>query len=1238
MKHFQLFIILCFIVFYSQSLKSQNVAITDDPTYTAHPSAMLDVESDSKGILVPRLSSSARNGISNPATGLLVFDTDENQFYYFDGTAWVEAIGPTGPTGADGATGPTGPTGADGSTGPTGATGPTGDDGPAGPTGATGPLVTGTSGQTLRHDGTDWVANSLLYNDDTNIGIGTTSPTHLLNLQNSTSLTGTLPETADFANAPLMINGNFFAIGDMTGIGFSVTNAPSSSIVGAGILHERTGGNSQGKLHFATKSTIAVDSEIPIRMTIDQNGNVGIGITSPLAQLHTTGSVRFAALGGSGTRMIVTDNNGNLSHQAITSGTITGVTAGNGLTGGGTSGSVTVTMGTPGTLTNNTSNDVSADSHTHAITTQLPSSAMAGILRGGGNTQVAGGFYSGTTNPTNATRLNYSGHFYATQLYDGGNRVYSASNPPPSGSNWTLSGSNVYRSSGNVGIHTTSPSQRLDVNGNIAVSGGISVNNVIRLDGGGITASGDYISNHDGIRLRTGDEIAMYTGGFNERMRIDDTGKVGIGTNTPEAKLEVKGQTTGENQPLFAVKDDDGNEVFVVYTKGVIVYVDEADPSAKTTTDQQLTGFRVGRRTAGGTKGFDDEFFSVSPSSTLESTVDPSEARVYWNPQKGAFMAGQVLVENIADVGENSWATGFESKAMGDYSQAMGYQAIAEGNYSTAIGKNAHAESINSFAFGENAHAENDESYAIGRGARADGVRSFAFGSAGIDSIGGHTGVARAMGNYSFAIGQGSIAQGLGSVALGLANTAEGDYSLAAGYQTSTGGNFSTAMGLMAEASGWASTAIGNEAKATGSGATAIGNTTFSTGYRSTAIGKETYATYDFALAMGYVTTASGSHSTAIGDRSEASGSRSTAMGSETEASGDYSTAMGRETLASGTNATAMGRNTFATGVNATAMGYHTEASGTESTAMGYESVASGSSATAMGEQANASGYVSTAMGRATTASGSHSTAMGAFTRAYSGYEMVVGRQNTTYTPNNTTGWDPEDRLFVIGNGTGNLNRSNAMTVLKNGNVGIGNATPNAALHITKSSGDMGLIIEELNTSTTDADGLRLINTSGHYWDLHMSGAWLRFNYNGSNVAYVDNSNGSWNVTSDMRLKENINPTGSILDKVMNIEVVNYNYINDEKKNKQTGLLAQNAKKLFPEFVSRDTGSEYYGINYSGFSVVAIKAIQEQQEIIEQQQKLIEQQNEKIKNYESRFNAIEQKIDGLIKRGDVESN
>lgn len=76
--------------------------------------------------------------------------------------------------------------GTGGATGPTGPTGATGAQGPQGIQGATGPLVVGTAGQTLRHNGTTWVATSNLYNDGTNIGIGTTAPLSRLHVTDGT--------------------------------------------------------------------------------------------------------------------------------------------------------------------------------------------------------------------------------------------------------------------------------------------------------------------------------------------------------------------------------------------------------------------------------------------------------------------------------------------------------------------------------------------------------------------------------------------------------------------------------------------------------------------------------------------------------------------------------------------------------------------------------------------------------------------------------------------------------------------------------------------------------------------------------------------------------------------------------------------------------------------------------------------------------------------------------------------
>ena len=67
---------------------SQNVGLNGDGAQP-DPSAMLDVKSTTKGFLGPRMSMAQRNAIETPATGLLVFQTDNNPGYYvFDGTSW----------------------------------------------------------------------------------------------------------------------------------------------------------------------------------------------------------------------------------------------------------------------------------------------------------------------------------------------------------------------------------------------------------------------------------------------------------------------------------------------------------------------------------------------------------------------------------------------------------------------------------------------------------------------------------------------------------------------------------------------------------------------------------------------------------------------------------------------------------------------------------------------------------------------------------------------------------------------------------------------------------------------------------------------------------------------------------------------------------------------------------------------------------------------------------------------
>ncbi|MCB0806909.1 MAG: hypothetical protein KDC05_14015, partial [Bacteroidales bacterium] len=69
-------------------LKAQ-VGINNDNS-NPDPSAMLDVKSNSGGILIPRMSAAERDAITGPATGLLVFVTDDAGFYFFNGSAWEQ--------------------------------------------------------------------------------------------------------------------------------------------------------------------------------------------------------------------------------------------------------------------------------------------------------------------------------------------------------------------------------------------------------------------------------------------------------------------------------------------------------------------------------------------------------------------------------------------------------------------------------------------------------------------------------------------------------------------------------------------------------------------------------------------------------------------------------------------------------------------------------------------------------------------------------------------------------------------------------------------------------------------------------------------------------------------------------------------------------------------------------------------------------------------------------------------
>jgi hypothetical protein len=97
MKKLTILFTACIIIslISNNTVTAQNTVITDDENYTPHSSAMLDVYSLNKGLLVPRLTSTQRNAISAPADGLLVYDINADAYYYFANSAWHTVDAPS---------------------------------------------------------------------------------------------------------------------------------------------------------------------------------------------------------------------------------------------------------------------------------------------------------------------------------------------------------------------------------------------------------------------------------------------------------------------------------------------------------------------------------------------------------------------------------------------------------------------------------------------------------------------------------------------------------------------------------------------------------------------------------------------------------------------------------------------------------------------------------------------------------------------------------------------------------------------------------------------------------------------------------------------------------------------------------------------------------------------------------------------------------------------------------------
>ena len=513
-----------------------------------------------------------------------------------------------------------------------------------------------------------------------------------------------------------------------------------------------------------------------------------------------------------------------------------------------------------------------------------------------------------------------------------------------------------------------------------------------------------------------------------------------------------------------------------------------------------------------------------------------------------------------------------------------------------------------------------------GGGFGTTGTNNTALGSAALYAdttgsnnvaVGYHALTANTTGSQNVAVGASSMATNLGgsgNVALGyssLDGNTTGVYNVAVGRSAlgaNTTGGYNSALGT----NSLQSNTVGTYNAAFGSGSmsgnidgdqnTALGVGSLSAnanGSRNAAVGY--HALYANTVSGNSAFGANSLASNTTGTQNAAFGEKSLWVNSTGFSNAAYgplslsSNTTGRENAAFGVSS--LDANT--TGYANTAVGASSlaaNATGTYNVAVGWESLIVAAAGTNTGVGASAlrgttSGSGNVAVGSASlfyNTTGHSNTAVGADSAVYN----VTGNYNTFI--GNGAGSSPgaSDLQFAAAIGTNSeIAQSYAMALGGTGSfavdVGIGTATPDERLQV------VGNVKVGVNSSSPGC---------------------LK-NYAGTQIAGT--------CSSDLRLKTNIRPFGSVLDRVARLEPVHFTWRAAEFPSfhfgttDNAGLIAQDVERHFPELVSTDEYG-FKAVNYSDLPLLAIAAVRE-----------LKAENDALK---AKNATLESKLDALAER------
>lgn len=141
---------------------------------------------------------------------------------------------------------------------------------------------------TLQAEGGNLIIQSFTSDRDSHVGIGNPKPLAPL----SVSSPSTASDNSTLENFGVLIQSLGEETNKEVGLGFRIDNNQNSDrSPGGAISFERTGPDSKGSLRFKTKGSSA-PADLKTRLTINSDGNVGIGTSSPGSLLTVNGEIQ----------------------------------------------------------------------------------------------------------------------------------------------------------------------------------------------------------------------------------------------------------------------------------------------------------------------------------------------------------------------------------------------------------------------------------------------------------------------------------------------------------------------------------------------------------------------------------------------------------------------------------------------------------------------------------------------------------------------------------------------------------------------------------------------------------------------------------------------------------------------------------------------------------------------------------------------------------------------------------